>query len=239
MARKKAEIDKKEVDEIIALKLNDLGGLKSKLTYNNVWNFNKELSKNKTLNYKGKPFNLYGYTFWASGYNGEDYYGKAKIDETKASKEIILAGESFSKEVQDLLILIDKYKDEPKELSKRIVKVFEADRKKMGLLAEQNKKLNDEISKLRKEKAQLEEGFTTVFYNSIYTDNSLNDVMSITKSGDSVMLDSLKTMFNGDEDKLNQILEGKSKKVENSKNILSLESKMSNKRHLKDLFKDK
>lgn len=238
MARKKAAIDEKEVEQIIALKLNSLAGLKSKLTYNNVWNFNKELHKNKTLNYKGEPFNLYGYTFWASGYNGEDYYGKAKIDEIKESKEIILAGESFSKEVQDILILIDKYKGDPKELSKRIVKVFESDRKKMNLVSEQNKKLNEEISKLRKEKAQLEEGFTTVFYNSIYTDNSLNDVMSITKSGDSVMLDSLKTMFNGDENKLNQILESKTKEIDSNKNILRLEDKISSKKKLKDLFKD-
>ena len=47
MARQKAKVNKNEVDEIISLKLNDLGGLKSKLTYNNVWNFNKELVKEK------------------------------------------------------------------------------------------------------------------------------------------------------------------------------------------------
>lgn len=232
------EINTKEVDEIIALKLNDLGGLKSKLTYNNVWNFNKNLVKDKVLNSEGKPFTLYGYTFWASSYNGEDYYGKAKIDEIKSSKEIVLAGESFSKEVQDILILVDKYKDKPQELSKKLVKIFESDRKKMDLLSEQNKKLNKEITSLREQKKQLEEGFTTVFYNSIYTDNSMNDVMSINKSGDSHMLESLKTMFNEDENKLNQILSPKKQGGTARSNLVNLEQKMTAKQRLHDLFGD-
>lgn len=238
MARQKAEINTKEVDEIIALKLNDLGGLKSKLTYNNVWNFNKNLVKDKVLNSEGKPFTLYGYTFWASSYNGEDYYGKAKIDEIKSSKEIVLAGESFSKEVQDILILVDKYKYKPQELSKKLVKIFESDRKKMDLLSEQNKKLNKEITSLREQKKQLEEGFTTVFYNSIYTDNSMNDVMSINKSGDSHMLESLKTMFNEDENKLNQILSPKKQGGTARSNLVNLEQKMTAKQRLHDLFGD-
>lgn len=236
MARQKAKVNEKEVDEIIALKLNDLGGLKSKLTYNNVWNFNKELVKEKRLNSEGKVFTLYGYSFWASGYNGEDYYGKAKIDEIKSSKEIVLAGESFSKEVQDILILVDKYKNKPQELSKRLVKIFESDRKKMALLTEQNKSLNKEVVSLRKQKEQLEEGFVTIFYNSIYTDNSMTDVMSVNKSGDSCMLDALKTMFNEDENKLNQIVAPKKKAPQLESTVLSLEQKLATKKQLHDLF---
>lgn len=238
MARKKAEINTKEVDEIIALKLNDLGGLKSKLTYNNVWNFNKSLVKDKVLNSEGKLFTLYGYTFWASSYDGKDYYGKAKIDEIKSSNEIVLAGESFSKEVQDILILVDKYKDKPQELSKKLVKIFESDRKKMDVLSEQNKKLNNEIISLREQKQQLEEGFTTLFYNSIYTDNSLTDVMSISKSGDSHMLESLKTMFNEDENKLNQILSPKKQEAVSKDNLVNLEQKITRKQKLRSLFED-
>lgn len=238
MARPKADINKNEVDEIISLKLNDLGGLKSKLTYNNVWNFNKKLVNEKVLNSEGKPFALYGYTFWASGYNGEDYYGKAKIDEIKSSKEIVLAGESFSRDVQDILLLVDKYKSKPQELSKRLVKIFESDRKKMNLLSEQNKQLNEEVRSLREQKKQLEEGFATIFYNSIYTDNSMNDVMSISKTGDSYMLESLKTMFNEDENKLNQIITPSKKIAQAQSNVLSLEQKIANKKQLNDLFND-
>lgn len=209
MARKKAEVNTEEVDEIINLKLLELGGLKSKLTYNNVWNYNKELVKNKKTRSNGKPYNLYRYTFWASGYNGEDYYGKKKIDEVKTAEEIVLVGTSYTKDVQDILLLVDKYKSSPQELSKKLVKIFESDRKKMNLLSEQNNKLNDEITKLREEKAKLEEGFATVFYRSINESNSLKDVMSIGKSGDEFVKDSLRTMFNSDENKINQILTSK------------------------------
>lgn len=236
MARKKAEVNTEEVDEIINLKLRELGGLKSKLTYNNVWNYNKELVKNKKTRSNGKPYNLYGYTFWASGYNGEDYYGKKKIDEVKTAEEIVLVGTSYTKDVQDILLLVDKYKSSPQELSKKLVKIFESDRKKINLLSEQNNKLNDEITKLREEKAKLEEGFATVFYSSINESNSLNDVMSIRKSGDEFVKDSLRTMFNSDENKINQILTSKKIAEVNKVTKVDFVKKENNKKSLEMLF---
>lgn len=136
------------------------------------------------------------------------------------------------------MILVDKYKDKPQELSKKLVKIFESDRKKMDVLFEQNKKLNNEIISLREQKQQLEEGFTTLFYNSIYTDNSLTDVMSISKSGDSHMLESLKTMFNEDENKLNQILSPKKQEAVSKDNLVNLEQKITRKQKLRSLFED-
>lgn len=46
MARAKRTIDKEEVDEIIYLKLKELGGMKKRLTYNSVFTFNKEIANN-------------------------------------------------------------------------------------------------------------------------------------------------------------------------------------------------
>ena len=66
MSRYKNKYDKDEVWEIIKLKLEQLGGVKSNLTYNNVWNFNKKLVEDKVKRSNGEYFNLYGYTFWAS-----------------------------------------------------------------------------------------------------------------------------------------------------------------------------
>lgn len=206
MARKKNTIDKSEVEEIIALKIQDLGGIKSKLTYNNVWNVNKQLVKEKRKRSNGNLFNLYGYTFWASNYNGEDYYGKSTIDRIKSTDNIILAGESFTVELQDILIIVDKFHNKPQELSKRLIKLFEKDRKKIKSLKEQNDKLNKELVKLRKNIELLEHGFATMFYNSIYTDNSLNDVTSLKKSGDFFVLEELKYMFNQDEGRIGNLL---------------------------------
>ena len=237
MARQKIKVDILEVEEIINLKLKDLGGLKSKLTYNNVWNFNKELVKNEVNRENGKPFKLYGYTFWASSYNGEDYLGKAKIDEIKTSNDIVLAGETFSKDVQDILILVDKYKNKPQELSKRLVNIFESDRNKINNLSEQNKKLNEEVLMLRDSLSKFEKGFATMFCNSVYTDNSLNDVMSLKKSGDPYVEDELRNMFNRDEDRISKILSPQNTADnDNSSKVLDIQSKIKNKKKLDDLF---
>lgn len=224
MARPQIIVNKAEIEEIIALKILDLGGIKSKLTYNNVWNFNKKLVEDKIKRNDGEQFNLYGYTFWAYGYNGEDYYGKVKIDEIKSNNNVILAGDSFNVEIEDILIMVDKFHNKPQELSKRLIKAFEKDRKKAKSLKEQNDKLNTELAKLRKNINLIEQGFATVFYNSIYTDNSINDVMSLKKTGDLYVRDELKKMFNKDEDKIAKILNQNSK-LNDDKNVINIQDK--------------
>ena len=73
MARAKREIDKEEIEEIILLKLEELGGRKSKLTANNVAKFSKEIANNEKYKRKnGKLFNYYGYDIWAGRYKGQD-----------------------------------------------------------------------------------------------------------------------------------------------------------------------
>lgn len=236
MGRHTKEINTNEVDEIIDLAIKDLGGDKSKITYNNVWNFNKKLVKNKVKRKDGEKFNLYGYSFWASDYKGDYYYGRLKIDEKKSSNEVILAGESFDVDIQDLLLLVEKHKQSPEELSKRIVKIFRRDKKRLKLLEEQNRKLNNEIKKLREIQGKFELGFTTLFYNSIFTDNSLNDVMSLKLSGDEYVRDELKKMFNNDDDKLNNILNSQSQ-VNLKKSFFESHDKATAKERLNKLFK--
>ncbi|AJD27943.1 hypothetical protein [Clostridium botulinum] len=237
MARQKNEIDIEEIDEIIYLKLNELGGLKSRLSYNNVWTYNKKLVKNNVLRSNGKPFKLYGYTFWAYNYNDEDYYGKAKIDEIKSNEDIVLAGKSFNRGIQDLLMMVDKYHNKPQELSKRLVKFFENDKKKIDQLSEQNKLLNKTIVELRKQLNNFEQGFATVFYNSIYTDNSLNDVMSIKRSGDCFVSDELKAMFNDDEKKLAKILQKEKRESYHMKdNVSNIDQKLKAKKKLEEIL---
>lgn len=56
MARAKRTIDKEEVDEIIYLKLKELGGMKKRLTYNSVFTFNKEIANNPKYKRKNGEF---------------------------------------------------------------------------------------------------------------------------------------------------------------------------------------
>ena len=205
MARPKVEYEEQEVDEIIKLKLAQIYGNESKLTYNNVWNFNKEISDNtKYIRKNGEKFKLYGYTFWASGYNGEDYYGKQRIDKIKSEDEFILAGKTFVTEMQDIFILVDKYHKRPQVLSAKLIKLFESDRMKVKNLVEQNKSSSLALKNAKDDLERFKKNFATLFYNSESTRNSLKNVISLTKSEDKVMYDVIKEMFNNDKNFLEE-----------------------------------
>lgn len=76
MPKARREYDIEEVKEIVDLKLKELGGIKNKLTYNSVFQFNKKIANNdKYKRSNGELFKLYGYDFWYGEYNGEPYYG--------------------------------------------------------------------------------------------------------------------------------------------------------------------
>jgi hypothetical protein len=209
MARPKMKYEEQEVDEIIELKLAQLCGQKSKLTYNNVWNFNKEITNNKKYTRKnGEKYKLYGYSFWATGYNGEDYYGKHRIDEIKGEDEFILAGKAFIAEMQDISLLVNRYHKNPQVLSEKLIKLFESDRKKIKMLVEQNQSLCLALKNANNNLEGFKKSFATVFYNSAETKNSLRDVISLTKSEDKVIYDELKNMFIDDNKLINKSEEG-------------------------------
>lgn len=75
-----------------------------------------------------------------------------------------------------------------------------------------------------------------MFYRSINESNSLNDVMSIVKSGDEFVKDSLRTMFNSDENKINQILTSKKIAEVNKVTKVDFVKKDNNKKSLEMLF---
>ena len=75
-----------------------------------------------------------------------------------------------------------------------------------------------------------------MFYRSINESNSLNDVMSIGKSGDEFVKDSLRTMFNSDENKINQILTSKKIAEVNKVTKVDFVKKDNNKKSLEMLF---
>lgn len=199
MARPRIKIDKREVEEIIMLKLEELSGVKSKLTYNNVWNFNKKIANNgKYIRENGEMYRLYGYQFWAAEYKGKAYFGKEKIDEIKSQDEFILVGKSFNADIQDIFILIDKYGKSPECLKKKLVNLFEKDRKKITFLQSENKMLQEKLRRTEDYLKRFQEGFGSMFYKSQSKNNSLKDVMTLVKSEDPIIVNELRGMFNND-----------------------------------------
>lgn len=242
MARGKIEFDEKEVEEIILLKLKELGGIKKKLSYNNVTEFNKKIANNKEYQRaNGELFNLYGYTFWAGNYNGEDYYGKRKIDEIKNSSNVIIAGEEFNTEVQDIITVVNNFYQKPIILSNKLTKLFEKDRAKIKRLETENEKFKSQIESLNKKIESFEKGFATLFYNSYVGTNSLENVMSMSKPRDNVIHNELKSMFSNDESRLKSVLNiGNStpKPVETENNIISIETTEEKKKKRRSKYAD-
>lgn len=201
MARAKRRVDENEVEEIVLLKLKELGGRKNKLTYNNVYEFNKKIAGNpEYLKEDGGLFSKYGYDFWAGSYKGQDYYGKEKINEIKNSIEVKAVGRDFIPEVQDILILVDTFHKEPELLSKKLVKVFEADKKKITKITKENEELKLKNKKLEQDLADFKKGFATVFLNSNSAYNSLNDVLSVSSLRDGNINAELQNMFKDEYD---------------------------------------
>ena len=149
MARAKRVIDTEEVDEIIKLKLEELGGRKNKLSANNLAKFSKKIANNKEYTRAdGSLYNYYGYDFWAGEYKGVDYYGKQRLAEIKKSVDVTIAGKEFLSDTQDIMILVDKYHKSPEILSKKLCNLFESDKKKIT-------KLTEKVNSLEKEKNEL------------------------------------------------------------------------------------
>ena len=224
MARARREVDEIEVEEIIRLKVEELGGAKNKLTNNSVFQFNKKIANNPEYKRKdGKLFNLYGYDFWAGNYKGEDYYGKKKINEIKNETNITVAGEIFIPEVQDVILLVNQYHEKPEMLSRKLASIFTADKKKIAKLEKENQKLKKDKENLKKNLEDFQIGFASLFCNSHYMSNSLTDVISMKRSNDELVYNELKNMFKS-EDKILQMAsigsKGEKSSNENVENIV-------------------
>ena len=116
-----------------------------------AFTFNKEIANNPKYKRKnGDLFNLYGYDFWASSYNNEDYYGRQRINEIKNSSNVVVAGKEFIPEIGDIHALVNEYYKKPEVLYKTLAKVFEMDKNKLKKLEEENKKLKKEKDDLQK-----------------------------------------------------------------------------------------
>ncbi|OAA90486.1 hypothetical protein [Clostridium ljungdahlii] len=227
MPKARREYDIEEVKEIVDLKLKELGGIKSKLTYNSVFVFNKKIAGNdKYRRSNGQLFKLYGYDFWYGEYNGEYYYGRTRIDEVKNSSNVQVVGEEYTPDMQDIITLVNDFYKKPDVLVKRLIKVFNRDKSKIKILEQENAKLKKKNELLNKRIDTFENGLITLFYNSAIPHNSLENVMNLTNSKDSIVYEELLNMFDKKKSRLNKVLNindfASKSSEEASNNIISI-----------------
>ncbi|MGG0239840.1 hypothetical protein [Bacillus rhizoplanae] len=214
MARKSIVFDEQELHEIIQLRLKELNGNHLKLTYNSVFQLNKQLVKEKEIRANGVPFKAYSQDFWSKEYRGSPYRGKELIDEMKNKTLIEVADGSFGKDFVDIAKLVDDYHTNPQQLAKKIMQIMEKDRKSIKELNKENVELSKEKQKLQEEIEQLQKGIITLFHHSKSHKTSLVNVMNMGKTADPVVKDVLMSMFAGDMTLLYDFNDNETKKEE-------------------------
>lgn len=206
MARIRRVYDEAEVDEIIKLRLERINGIVQKLSYNGVSELNKEIANNPDYKREnGELFKLYPYDFWGGGYKGEDNYGKQRIDYVKSQRSNELFSNLFEQGVQDVLLLINDYHQNPTQLSNRVVKIFQKDREKIKRLEKNIEQLEKQNKNLKETLEAIQKAVYTIFYNSSSIKNSLINVMQMNRLGDDFMAQQLKYAFSNQEELLEQL----------------------------------
>jgi hypothetical protein len=195
VGRPKIQYDLDEIKEIIDLKLLSIGNDISKLTYNSVYKFNQYLVNNKKRNSKNEIFTLYGYSFWATEYKGIPYYGKEQIDLYKQHSNIIIAGKVFEAGIDDIETIIDNNLNDPQKMKKILIKIFLNERKSNARNDIKFNEMQQEINQYKEQIKQYKEAIFMMFYNSRYSDNSLNDVITLKKEGDTYIQKELLRIF--------------------------------------------
>lgn len=204
VGRPQTEYDEEELNEIINLAIDKmLEGRNDKITYNKMVKFNKEIANNK--DYKrsnGELFKLYGYNFWAV----KDI-GRKLVDEAKGVREVIAAGEAFVIDIKDIQLTIDKYYNNKTQLTKKMVDLFESNKKKAEVYKSELEKAKNLIEDKDKQIYALELGMATMFYNSYLNENSLEDIASLSNREDRIVYDEIKNAFNNNEGRISKFFD--------------------------------
>jgi hypothetical protein len=197
MARKKNLIDESEIDEIINKFIEEeLNGSVAKLSSYSVHKYNEKIANNEKFKREnGKLFRLYKYNIWAGSYNGQDSYGKKRITELKQTAALSILAEEVPSDVADIALIVNALHKNPAKLTNKLSKIFNSERKRKDLIEAKNKKLKEENDRLKLKIAKMTEAMANFVYQSQSPDNSLNNMLNITKSRDSVCYEEFKEMF--------------------------------------------
>ncbi|WP_338658553.1 hypothetical protein [Paraclostridium sordellii] len=226
MARGKMKIDESEIKEIIDLKVENLNGIVSRLTYNGVCEFNKQIANNpKYKRSNGELFKEYGYTVWAGTYKGEDYIGKKMINDIKEKNKVPIVGADFRPEVQDIIQLVNDLHNKPEKLTLRLCKIFDRERKNTEEMRKELKMLKKKKSILEEKIELMETSMTNLIFQSQSIDNSLNNMFDLKKSKDSVCYNELLNMFNNNDSRIKSLFYNNNIEDMKKDNVISISEK--------------
>ena len=189
--RKRIEITDdliKEVDEIIELKIKDLDGIASKLTNNNVWQFNKKIADNpKFKNFKGETFHCYSGDFWTGRYKDKGY------------KSAIFDG-NFDPNLKDIILAVNDLHTKPEKLIKALSQIFLEKAQTIEILENSIEEYKVSLEAKDKLIKQMEKSTYNLFFASSDSRNSLRDMMNIKRSKDKFLINELELVVGSRKD---------------------------------------
>lgn len=248
MAKPKIEYDIDEVNEILDLykkKMRKEDKVFAEYKSKTISKFNEELVDNNIERSNGKTFTLYKYNFWA-GRNrstGDYNYGKKIIIQRNEKLRLQLSSESRDVEMQDIITIINKNIKNPNKLTSLLCHYLKKQKDRTAIIANENIKLSEENRLLKDKIRLLEDTYTNLFFNSQIPNNSLNDMLSLSKSQDKFICEELENMFDDGlyRFKILANLEYKDDSIENTaqfnklQNIISLDEKKKEAQRQKEL----
>ncbi|WP_160689273.1 hypothetical protein [Clostridium sp. C2-6-12] len=234
MAKTKTIVDKDEVNEIINLFIKEQGGIVPELKFKAISDFNNKIANNeKYKRSNGTLYTLYKYNFWGGSYKGEFNYGKLRIIELNEKNKVQVVGKEFDSDMADIVTLVNDLYKKPQELTKYLISIFEKERKKAKNTETELKDAKDKIDILEDKIANLEEGIANLIYQSQSPNNSLNNMMNLSTSTDSICYDELKHMF----DNTNRFERLKNNSEQQVEGVISIDE-INRQKRLKELEED-
>jgi len=207
MAKPRLEYDKNEVEEILDLykdKVIAEGNILTEYKSKTISKFNEELVANNIKRENGKPFTLYKYNFWAGRQRStNDYnYGKKIILNRNEELRLKAVGDAKNVEMQDIINIVNKNIKDPNKLTALLCTYVKKQKNKVATVLDENIKLTNENKALKDRIEILENTYLNIFFNSQIPNNSLNDMLSLSRTQDGFISEELENMF---EDGLDRI----------------------------------
>ena len=109
-----------------------------------------------------------------------------------------------------------------------MIKLFKRDKRTIAELEKENKELKEKLSKEQDKNNKLEKGVTNLFFASSSPNNSMENMINLSKSEDAFAYNELKNMFNADEERIKKLIKTK-QDVKNDK-LLEISSKLKKKK---------
>lgn len=210
MAKPKLAYDVDEINEILDLykdKVKAGGKILTEYKSKTISNFNEELVANDIKRQSGESFTLYKYNFWAGKHRGTGDYNYGKKIILQRNEELRLRAEQDPKnvEMQDIINIVNKNIKDPNKLTALLCHYIEKQKNKVAILLDENIKLSNENKDLKSKISLLEDTYTNIFFNSQIPNNSLNDMLSLSKTQDGFICEELENMFEDGLDRIRRL----------------------------------